>query len=229
MINEEIAHIKGIPQKLVIFLHGYIDSSPALDKKLSLLYDQLDNFALHLPQAPIICEIHENKRQWYSMHRFDPNDDRKLVATMEECVAFYDRMALGLQESYNYLMPYIENLVQEYNLDYKDVYLCGFSQGAMVALYISLMCPEKIGACISLSGILAGSKHVMKYHKNQPYTLLVHGTADNLIRFEALDFTKKCLEQIGCPVNTEVIENGQHIITEKSLISVIEFIKKHSK
>lgn len=28
MINEEIVHVNGQPQKLVVFLHGYIDSAP---------------------------------------------------------------------------------------------------------------------------------------------------------------------------------------------------------
>ena len=55
MITEETVHIKGIPKKLIIFLHGYIDSSPSLDRRLSVLYDTLDDFAIHLPQAPVIC------------------------------------------------------------------------------------------------------------------------------------------------------------------------------
>lgn len=228
MINEEIAHIKGFPQKLIIFLHGYIDSSPALDKKLSLLYDELDNFAIHIPQAPIICEIHENKRQWYSMHRFDPNDDRKLVPDFADCIAIYDRMAIGLQESYNYLIPYIENLMQEYNLEYKDLYIFGFSQGAMVGLYLAMMHSQQIGACISFSGILAGSKHIMKYHKSNPDTLLIHGTVDNLVRFEALDYTKNCLQEIGCNVTTYEVANGQHMVNDEGLRQAIDFIKAKS-
>ena len=173
MITEETVHIKGIPKKLIIFLHGYIDSSPSLDRRLSVLYDTLDDFAIHLPQAPVICEIHENKRQWYSMHRFDPNDDRKLVPTMEECVAFYNRMTLGLKNAYDYLMPYIEQSMAEYNLTPDDVYVCGFSQGAMVALYLGLMYPERFAGIVSFSGILAAAPYLHKHVVSTPDVLLL--------------------------------------------------------
>ena len=73
-ITEEIAHINGQPQKLVVFLHGYIDNCESLNKNLPPFLERLDNCAIHLPQAPLQCEIHERKRQWYSMHEFDPDD-----------------------------------------------------------------------------------------------------------------------------------------------------------
>ena len=45
MINEEIVHVNGQPQKLVVFLHGYIDSAPALDRRLQPLLDHLPDSA----------------------------------------------------------------------------------------------------------------------------------------------------------------------------------------
>ena len=93
-INEEIAHINGIPQKLVVFLHGYIYCAEAVDKVFAQeLTQMLEDCAVHIPQAPIPCEIHERKRQWYSMHRFDPDDSRKTVPTMKECSEIYNKMA----------------------------------------------------------------------------------------------------------------------------------------
>lgn len=227
MINEEIVHVNGYPKKLVIFLHGYIDSAPALDKKICKLVEDLADVAIHIPQAPGVCEIHENKRQWYSMHRFDPDDARKFVPTLEECVSIYDRMGLGLAEAFAYLKPYIENLLAEYNLDAKDLYLCGFSQGAMLALYTSLMWEEKIGGCISFSGILTPHRYLLKHNVSSPHILLIHGNADNLVRFEVQDFTKHCLEQMGCRVDVAVIDGGQHRVTEEGLEYAAEFIKGH--
>lgn len=228
MISEEIVHIKGIPKKLIVFLHGYIDSAPALDKRLDSFYNNLDDFALHIPQAPLICEIHENKRQWYSMHRFDPNDDRKIVPTMEECLSYYDRMSLGLQETYDYLVPYIENALQEYRLTFDDLYLCGFSQGAMAAIYIALMHPAKFRGLISFSGILAGGRYVLKHACSNPDSLLIHGTADNLVRFEALDYTAGALAQLGCCVERCEIEGCRHEVTPEGLRRAAEFINRSS-
>ena len=74
LITEEIAHIRGIPRKLIIFLHGYIDNCECLNHRLDSFVESFDNTAVHLPEAPLLCEIHEGKRQWFSMHRFDPDD-----------------------------------------------------------------------------------------------------------------------------------------------------------
>lgn len=86
LITEEIDHVKGHPKRLVVFLHGYIDSSEATDKSIAPLIERLDDVAVHVPQSPFTCEIHPNKRQWYSMHRFDPNDDRKTVPTRKNAL-----------------------------------------------------------------------------------------------------------------------------------------------
>lgn len=228
MINEEIVHVNGYPKKLIIFLHGYIDSAPALDKKISKLVECLPDSAIHIPQAPLICEIHENKRQWYSMHRFDPDDARKFVPTMEECVAIYDKMGPGLSEAFSYLMPYIEERLNEYGLEPKDLYICGFSQGAMLALYTSLLQEEAIGGCVSFCGVLSPHSYLMRKYRTSPDTLLLHGTSDNLVRYDALNFTKHCLEQMDCKVNTYTIEGGQHRVTDEGIEVACKFINEQS-
>lgn len=227
-INEEIVHINGHPQRLIIFLHGYIDNADYLDKILQNFVGSFDNVAIHLPQAPLGCEILEDKRQWYSMHRFDPNDDRKTVETMEECIEIYDRMALGLEEARSYLDEYIDNCLNEYQLQDKDLYLCGFSQGAMLAIYTSLMRENKIAGCISFSGIMASHRFLEKHYRSTPDTLLIHGCKDNLVRFDALDFTQKSLEQLGSYVQSYVVENGLHRISEDGLICARDFILNQS-
>ena len=224
MIREEIVHINEIPKKLLVFLHGYIDSSDSIDRKISLL-DNLQDFAIHIPQAPLECEIHENKRQWYSMHKFDPEDERRTVPTMDECIALYNRMAPGLAEANDYIQPYIENALDEYGLDYKDLFLCGFSQGAMCALYTGMMFPQKIGGVISFSGILAGHKRAIKEAKTHPDVLLIHGNSDNLVRYEAMDFTASKLREIGCKVETYTVKNCNHIITPDALVQAAYFIR----
>lgn len=227
-INEEIVHVNGHPQKLIIFLHGYIDNIDYLDKTISSFVSSLDNVAIHLPQAPISCEVLEDKRQWYSMHRFDPDDARKTVQTMDECIDIYDKMALGLNEAFGYLDAYIDQCLNEYQLEDKDLYLCGFSQGAMMAVYTSLMRENKIAGCISFSGILASHRYLLKHHRQTPDMLLIHGNKDNLVRFEALEFTKNNLLSIGCEVETKVIDGGQHRITEEGLAYAADYIRRRN-
>ena len=116
--------------------------------------------------------------------------------TLQECVAIYDRMGLGLNEAFSYLNPYIQNCLNDYGLENKYLYICGFSQGAMVAIYTSLMQEDTIGGCISFSGIITPHTFLNKHAKTHPDTLLIHGSSDNLVRFEAQKFTKEQLENI---------------------------------
>lgn len=162
LITEEIAHIRGIPRKLIIFLHGYIDNCECLNHRLDSFVESFDNTAVHLPEAPLLCEIHEGKRQWFSMHRFDPDDERKTVPSLDECLAFYERMTPGFEESSGYLNRYIDNCLDLYGLAPEDLYLCGFSQGAMLAIYTALRREENIGGCVSFSGLLTTSRFLKK-------------------------------------------------------------------
>ncbi len=229
MITEEIVHIKGLPKKLIVFLHGYVNCASSVDNKISYLLEHLDDYALHIPQASQICEIHEGKRQWYSMHRFDPDDRRRLVPTIDECAAIYDRMTLGLQQAYDEVVPYIEQTLCEYDLTYDDVYLCGFSQGAMVALYTGLMLPQKLRGVISFSGILAGQRMVCENAQSTPDTLLIHGNDDGYVRFDAQNYSAQHIKKLGCKVKKKIIDGGSHTISEPALKAAVSFIKQQEK
>ena len=223
-ISEEIVHVKGNPKKLVIFLHGYIDSASTLDKNLPMLIDKLDDVAIHIPEAPCECEIYSRKCQWYSMHRFDPDDERMRVKDFDKYVEIYNRMKPGLIDSFNFLEEYIEERLNMYGLTEKDLYVCGFSQGATLAIFTALRLRKKIAGCVSFSGILAPSTYLMEKYKSKPDILLIHNQDDTIVRFEALEFSKTKLQEIGCKVETVIGRIGQHRLTEKGLKATMEFI-----
>lgn len=228
MIREEIVHINGIPKKLVIFLHGYLDDADSVDNRLHEFYDALPDCAIHIPQAPFPCEVDVKMRQWYSMYRFDPTYERKKAPDMQSFVAYYNKMSLGLLETYNFLLPYIEQTLAEYNLSYQDLYLCGFSQGAMTAIYMALMCPEKIAGLISFSGIIAGHEYLDKNAKQAPPALLLHGQEDRMLRPESLAFTAEKLRKLGCNVIYNNISGGGHTLNKEGMKYAADFIKSHT-
>ena len=228
-VSEEIVHVKGFPKKLIIFLHGYIDNCESLNRRIVPFLNEINDMAIHLPEAPVDCEIYETKRQWFSMHRFDPEDARKIVPTLKECTDIYASMAKGFEESYHYLSDYMETCLNEYQLEAKDLFLCGFSQGAMLALYAALRYPEKIAGCVSFNGVLATPEYFAKHKHQTPPCLLIHGDADNLVRYGVMDYSRSHLEQLGCTVETYTVAEGQHRITEDGLIQAKDFIYKHIK
>ena len=228
MINEEIVHINGIPKKLIVFLHGYQDSAEHIDRKTVLL-QEIDNIALHIPQAPFINEIDNSKRQWYSIHQFDPNDLRRTMISWDDVVELYNRMTVGLVEANHYILQYVDGLLSEYGLGYNDLILCGFSQGAMCALYSALMCPHKIAGVVSFSGILAARGYVEKHGKSKPDCLIMHGKDDDKVRFDALDFTRQNLLDLGCNVKTFELDTCGHRISSQAVDMACRFIKEKIK
>lgn len=85
-----------------------------------------------------------------------------------------------------------------------------------------------MAGCVSFSGIMAGRSYLMRHHLSTPNTLLIHGDADNLVRFEALDFTKNMLSEMGAAVETKVIPGGMHQITPEGLEYAADFIERNS-
>lgn len=226
MIIEEIAYIKGHPKKLIVFLHGYIDSFEYVDSKIAQYVPDGIDVAVHIPKSPFVSEVYDKKFQWYSMHRFDPNDDRKTVETLEQAVEIYSKMKPAIMQSAIMIEDYIENLLNEYGLQKKDLFICGYSQGATMAIYLALMSEEKIAGCVSFSGIMAPVQYLLENHKSSPEFLLIHGDMDNQVRFEAMEFTQQKLVQMGCKVKTHRILGGLHRIDEKGIIESIRFVKK---
>ena len=229
MITEEIVHINGIPKKLVVFLHGYQDSAEHIDRKTTVL-QEIDNLAIHIPQAPFVNEIDNSKRQWYSIHQFDPDDKRRRAnSSWSDVVELYNRMTVGLVEANHYILQYVDGLLSEYGLGYNDLILCGFSQGAMCALYSGLMCPHKIAGIVSFSGILAAKGYIEKHGKSKPDCLIMHGKDDDKIRFDALDFTKKNLLDLGCKVSALEVKSSGHRICSEAIALASDFIKEKIK
>lgn len=228
MITEEIVHINGIPKKLIVLLHGYQDSAEYIDRKTVRLHE-LDNVAIHIPQSPFVNEIDKNQRQWFSIHQFDPNDKRRSTTSWDEVIDLYNRMTVGLAEADYYILQYVDTLLNEYSLGYDDLILCGFSQGAMCALYSGLMCPHKIAGVISFSGILAAKGYIEKHAKSKPDCLIMHAKDDDKIKFGALDFTKKNLLDLGCKVDVVELENQGHRVSSEAVEVAYHFIKSKIK
>jgi predicted esterase len=209
-------------------LHGYQDSAEHIDRKIAAL-QEIDDVAIHIPQAPFISEIDSSKRQWYSIHRFDPDDMRRKTNSWDEVVALYNSMTVGLVEANYYISQYVDGLLNEYALGYDDLILCGFSQGAMCALYFGVMCPHKIAGAVSFSGILAAKGFIKKHCKSKPDCLIMHCKDDDKIRFEALDFTYKNLLDLGCDVRVYEVEDGGHRITSMAVEKACGFILEKVK
>ncbi len=121
---------------------------------------------------------------------------------------------LGLSDSEQALLHFIDEAVAAYDADPKRVYVGGFSQGAALALRLALAAPEKVAGAIVLSVYLIEDPH----RKQAPARALEHlalfeshGRADDRIPFERARQTRDALQKL--PVKLTFREfDGRHQI-----------------
>ncbi len=95
--------------------------------------------------------------------------------------------------------------------------LVGFSQGAMVALYVALRRPAPCAAVLSYAGALLGGESLADELRAKPPVLLVHGDADPIVPYESLAAAVQTLGALGVPVRWHTARGVGHGIDPDSL------------
>ena len=76
---------------------------------------------------------------------------------------------------------------------------------------------------------LAAKGYIEKHGKSKPDCLITHGKCDDKIKFEALDFTKQNLLDLGCKVRVFEIEDSGHYVSSRAVKEAYRFIKEKLK
>ncbi len=119
---------------LLLLLHG-VGSN---EEDLFGLAHYLDRrFLVVSARAPVALDY--GGYGWFRID-FTP---RGMVADVEQA-----------KRSLELLPGFIDGLVETYGADSRRVYLCGFSQGAMMSLALLLTRPEKVAGVVAMSGRL---------------------------------------------------------------------------
>lgn len=193
---------------LLILLHGI----GADENDLFGLSTYLDErFFIVSVRAPIVLPY--GGFAWFEIY-FQPDG---ISANMEQ-----------FEESRRLFLEFVDELVSEHDLDAEKVYLCGFSQGAMVSLSTFLEAPEKFAGVVALSGrampeMLPAANDFGKL-KDIPI-LVQHGVYDQVLPIENGRATKEILSHL--PVDLEYKEYPMaHEISPESLSYLANWLKK---
>jgi len=131
-------------------------------------------------------------------------------------------------ESQAKIPKFVDELIAEHDLDASKVYLCGFSQGAMMSLSSALSAPEKYAGIVAMSGRAATEMVPDEggIEKLKDFPILVtHGTFDPVLPIENGRATKEILSRL--PVDLEYKEYPMaHEISQESLTDVAGWVKK---
>ncbi len=199
------------PKYLVIFLHGYGANGENLIE-LSHQFKKL------LPEAHFISPNaccpwdggFPHSYQWFSL-----NQDLTLDGKYEE-----------IKNANQILGKFIHAQLDRFKLEPKNLFLIGFSQGAMMAIYQGLIMPKKAAGIIAFSGKLVLPQEIGEKIISKPEICLVHGQADSVVPFVHFEESKKILTREEVPFEAHAIPALDHSIDMAGIIAAQEFIKK---
>lgn len=181
-INYLIKEPKVIKEKnpLILLLHGYGSNEEDL---FSFAEELPDDYYIISAQAPY--QVPPHGYAWYAIH-FD-TDANKFSD---------DNQAI---ESRDLIVKFINELIETYPIDPKNINLVGFSQGAILSYAIGLSYPEKINKIVALSGYFNPNIIKEGFENNNFEGLKFfasHGTVDQVIPVDWARKTSPILKQL---------------------------------
>lgn len=161
------------------------------------------------PKSPLLISCHGMDQ--------DPNYQQsnthwEAVADTAGFVVVYPRGGTGMStwdisgdKDTKWVVQIIEQMVKEYDIDQKRVYLSGFSMGGMFTYHAMSKIADKIAAFAPTSGTnVMGASRAMR-----PVPIIhPHGTSDDVLNYSQVEgFIKNYRDQFHCPSQAEVQNN----------------------
>ncbi len=207
LVRKPKADIKNPP--LLILLHGYGSN----EQDLFSFADELpDELLIISARAPL--NMAYGGYAWYTIH-FD-NTDGKFSNTEE---------ALKSKEI---ISTFIDEILANYDVNRKKVFLLGFSQGTILSYSVALSYPKKVQYVVGLSGyvnreLLPNQLDTENYKNLEIYSS--HGTVDQVIPVEWAQKTKPFLDNLGIKNSYEEYQVG-HGVAPQNFYSLKQWIEK---
>lgn len=131
------------------------------------------------------------------------------------------------RESRKLLLEFLDYLKLNYQFDESNVWIGGFSQGAIMSYSIGLLHPERIKGIIALSGrLLEENKTIVDVTEKvlNKRIFISHGRNDRVLSVEYARSVKGYLESIGIHPHYKEYEEG-HSINREMLKDLIQWLE----
>jgi phospholipase/carboxylesterase len=135
------------------------------------------------------------------------------------------------EKSRNVIIQFIGQLKEKHDFDENQVYLCGFSQGAIMAYSVGLTRPDKIKGIAALSGRILDEVKPMITSDNKLQHLQVfigHGTTDKVLDIHYAHDAYALLKQKGIKPTYKEYNEG-HGINNEELADLKEWLATQLK
>lgn len=188
-------------------LHGYGADAHDLAGLVPALAPRLPGILFLAPHAPFPCEGAPFGRQWFGLSDLDPR-----------------RLLEGARIAAPLLGAFLDAQLAAHGVPANRLVLAGFSQGALMALHVGLRRDPAPAGIVAWSGWLAGPETLAAERRGAPPVLLVHGTEDTVVPYQAMGLAEAALRAQGVPVETLSRPGLGHGIDQPALDRATAFI-----
>jgi len=201
---------KNKPQQVIVLCHGYGGDGKDIST-LAIHWQRFLPEAIFLcPNAPEICAVNPQGYQW-----FDLSSDK------EELIL---EKSLIVEEKLN---TFIDQILNNFQLEPNNLALVGFSQGCMMSIQIALKKKKQISCLIGYSGKVINQKHLSDNIHSKPKIFLMHGANDTLVPPTHLLEAKEYLVKHGLKIKTKMFKDCEHKIPVEGVSLGLGFLKKN--
>ena len=190
--------------------HGYGGDG----KDISLLAINWQRFlpdAIFLcPNGPEICSVNPKGYQWFDL------ETEKEEVIFEKSLVAEKKLTL-----------FLDQVLDNFQLEPKNLGLIGFSQGCMMSIQVGLKNKKEINCVIGYSGKVINQKHLSENINSKPKIFLMHGDNDTIVSpthlLEAKEYFTKC----GIKIKTKLFKKCEHRIPVEGSSLGLAFLRKN--
>ena len=201
---------KNKPQQVIILCHGYGGDGQDISNLAIHWQRFLPETIFLCPNAPEICSVNSQGYQW-----FDLSSDKEELILEKSLVA---------EEKLN---TFIDQILNNFQLEPNKLALVGFSQGCMMSIQIALKKKKQISCLIGYSGKVINQKHLSDNIHSKPKIFLMHGANDTLVPPTHLLEAKEYLVKHGLKIKTKMFKDCEHRIPVVGVSLGLGFLKKN--
>ena len=199
--------------KTIIFIHGLGDNGQGWLTQLNqATQGKVRIVTPNAPDVPVTLNGGHKSPSWFDMMGLSPTE---LLSDPSK----------GLQASKDRLNRIIERELKLLSSG-KQLFIGGFSQGAALALHVSLGCSTELGGIAAFSGWPLKWDDLKVDPQNQKTPLLLHhGKSDNVIPFESSQELVKRLEALGVEPQ-KMVSDVAHSVPPQVMAQFVKMVLK---
>ena len=185
--------------KSLIFLHGLGDKGSSW-YDLHKIFNGYHCILPDAPSIPIYLNGNMEMPGWYNIYQ--------LTGTGKEDEE-------GILKTRQVIRTMIQKEMDKGVLS-KNIFIGGFSQGAVMALFTGLTSSIELGGIIALSGYLPIREYTMRQQLNDKIPIfMAHGKQDDVIPYRFSQLSKKALLSLNLPLTYKDYDMGHSALPEE--------------